>query len=226
MRPRISSPRLGSRGGVSAMLPPRGPSKQFYAALGEFIVLFASVEGTLYRILLMTSGADRMVARAIFTDARIDKAKDWIKRMRSAKGLKEDNTFEAATKQLSEIAKMRNDIMHYGIIWSNEYNSLIVSNNGIVHTPSRVRESAISIDILESMGLDLCFIIGALTSMLYEPPIYDIAKPDTEDDIGKPNPFRLPLNISWQYKWQSPSRLENNSRDTRQLHTLPPLPSP
>jgi len=204
----------GSEGGIlsDTLRAPKAAPEEFYTTLGRFISTFAAVEGALYVLLVKTSNVPPAMARAVFTDARIDNAKKAINRLRTAQGLPENAMLTRAFLQLSEIAKMRNDLFHYGERYSEEHDAIIVTNEKFVHTKANIRRSAISADILSDMIHDLLAIQIALGAMWFEG---DEAAPDLSGIE------RLP----WRYKWRAPSRARNEGRDSPPKRTPPPKPS-
>jgi hypothetical protein len=88
--------------------------EDFWSALGRFIYDFSGIERFLFLYLLVTSKMPIADAQAVFTDAKIDKAKQAIKRLRQARGLPGDDRLDCAFNQLADITRLRNDLVHYG----------------------------------------------------------------------------------------------------------------
>jgi hypothetical protein len=88
--------------------------EDFWNALGQFIYEFSQVERILFFYLITTSRMPIQDAKAVFTDVRIDKAKQAVKRLREARELPEDDQLDCAFSQLSVVTRLRNDLVHYG----------------------------------------------------------------------------------------------------------------
>jgi hypothetical protein len=88
--------------------------EDFCNALGRFIYEFSEVERSIFLYLIITSRIPIQDAKAVFTDARIDKAKQAVKRLRLARNLPDDNKLDCAFNHLADITRLRNDLVHYG----------------------------------------------------------------------------------------------------------------
>ncbi len=124
-----------------------------FTTLGLFIDNFAQVETLLYSQLLKEAAIPFETAQAIFSDAKNDRARDLIGRIRSARGLSESTLLKRAFDQLSLINRLRNDLVHYGTrIQDGER---WVSNRLWAHVPSKVREYRVTPDLLIQASNDL-----------------------------------------------------------------------
>ena len=171
------------------------PWAGFHEALGHFVHEFAFVERTLFFQLVVEAELPMEVAQAIFSDARIDKAKDTFKRIRASKGLGLPETLDRAFQQLGIITRARNDILHYGTEQKDKQ-TLYVTNRLVAHIEDRKREFLISVDILNQMRADIqtiqaCFATNLLTGRA----------PQEFIDAG----FGPASQAPWRYKPQKPS---------------------
>lgn len=171
------------------------PWAGFHEALGHFVHEFAFVERFLFLQLVIEAELPMEVAQAIFSDAKIDKAKDTFKRIRASKGLPMPEVLDRAFQQLGIITRARNDMLHYGTEQKDEQ-TLYVSNRLVAHIEERKREFLISVDILNEMHADIqtiqaCFAVHLLTGRAPQPFI----------DAG----FGSAAQAPWRYKPQKPS---------------------
>src|SRR5215217_3261382 len=115
------------------------PSK-YYDAVGRFVSMFSTVEEYMQRALWRCSGIAAPIAPAIFSGTRVDAASGYIKRIAEAQNWpkEEREELDEIVSQLSEITRLRNDILHYGANWSSP-TELTVSNELLAHTPAKIR---------------------------------------------------------------------------------------
>lgn len=88
--------------------------EDFCNSLGKFIYEFSQVERAFFLYLIITSRMPIQDAKAVFTDARIDKVKHAVKRLRRARGFPDDNQLDCVFNHLADITRLRNDLVHYG----------------------------------------------------------------------------------------------------------------
>lgn len=146
-----------------------GTPLNYHTSLGRFIDVFASVEIALFLLLTRTAGVPLTTAQAIFSDARIERAKDTVNRIRRAHGLPPDELLARAFHQLGQIARIRNNLCHYGVMRDAQTNELKVSNV-LVAMPDKVQSDPISAEILEDMIWDLQTIKQAMNAMWFTSP--------------------------------------------------------
>lgn len=187
---------------------------EFWTALGRFIHKFAEVETLLFIQLIQTAGVPLQTAQAIFTDARIDKAKSTINRIRAANGMPKSPVLTRAFDQLGVIASVRNDIVHYGAMHTAE--GFVVSNALWAHAPGKMRRFVISPTILNQMTTDLetiqaCFAVLSLTGIA----------PQQFIDQG----FGLRAQAPWQYKPPQPSARPGKNPNKPPKQPRPPRSS-
>ena len=129
----------------------------YFRALGYFVHRFSETERAMQWTLWVLSGVTASVGRAVFSGVRIGTARDFIKRIFEATNPEEWGHYEEGLKQLTEIIKARDDIMHYGAGFSDQQGELqaIVGNDFIAHTPSRVRRTRFSPETVLDMAADL-----------------------------------------------------------------------
>lgn len=105
---------------LTTRLPPDDECAQkFKCAIGRFIYAFAEIERVMFYSLITVSQMPIETAKAVFTDAKIDKAKQQIKRLRKARDFPEDNFLEDTFNHLGVITRLRNYIAHYGAIFDS-----------------------------------------------------------------------------------------------------------
>jgi len=177
-------------------------TKAYWAALGEFISAFSWTETLLFEVLVHESGVSRDTARAVFSGARIDTMKDFINRLREARGEDRDPHLTRALEQLGMITRARNDIVHYGIQTEID-GSLIVSNERVAHIERSLRRYPMSVTILGDMRRDLAFI----DMMLMQHMKWGYLTPTELEELR---------NVPWLYKPHAPSQTEKKPPRTPQ----------
>jgi hypothetical protein len=185
----------------------------YHRALGRFIDKFSLVEHMLFWLLMKTAAVPLRTAQAIFSDARIDKAKDQINRIRAAHGLPKDEALTRAFLQMGQIARMRNDVVHYGIQQANK--DWVVTNALVAHTRDTQRTSPLSVEILEDMTLDLNTIFVAITRLW----IIDRLDETTADALEKA------VLVPWRYRPHGPSHPAKNTLRKTKARLRPPQSS-
>jgi hypothetical protein len=89
---------------------------QFYEELGRFVLKFAETEGLLQAALWHFSGLDRPTARAVFSNANVERVIDLIGQIAKAQNwpTEKETRRKRVLEQLDRIKKLRNNILHYG----------------------------------------------------------------------------------------------------------------
>jgi hypothetical protein len=131
-----------------------------WQSVGRFVLAFALVEENLQAALRKTAEVTPEVARAIFSGTRVDTASSYIKRIAEAQQWPKDRLedIDYIFKQLGEITRVRNDLLHYGVIPEKE-GGWTTSNELVAHIPARSRETEVSPQHLESMADDCMNIV-------------------------------------------------------------------
>ena len=97
--------------------------KLYDQAVGQFVLMFAAIEGSLFALLGCLSGAPIEMAKVLFSGTRAHEAMDKIKSVMKARKLRKHSPeFEAEISsyltplldQLGVINGMRNHLLHYG----------------------------------------------------------------------------------------------------------------
>jgi hypothetical protein len=140
-------------------------SDRFCLWLGRFILEFATTERAIFLLLVMQSGMRPMAARAAFSDARVDKARDAMRRIREALQAPADDLLNRALVQLGAINKARNDLLHSGIE-RVEQGVPIVSNQARIHLDNRLNEQPMPWQVLRAMTMDLSTIRAAFSALM------------------------------------------------------------
>jgi hypothetical protein len=140
----------------------------YWQALGRFVSQFASLEKTMQVALWKFAKVPPPVAPAIFSGVRIDAATGLITRIAEAKEWSKEQKTELKKvfAQLGKINRVRNDILHYGATFTGP-DELLVTNDIIAHVKSRIRETKISLAILEAMGNDIEKIQRHITALAW-----------------------------------------------------------
>jgi hypothetical protein len=133
-----------------------GPPRQYWEALGRFVSVFSLVEENMQVALWRCVGVKAPVAPAIFSGTRVDAASGYIKRIAEAQHWprRKQQEIEDVFKQLAELTRVRNDILHYGASMTGP-DEWVVSNKLVAHVKERIRNTRISVKILVQMSEDL-----------------------------------------------------------------------
>jgi hypothetical protein len=96
------------------------------------------------------------VAPAIFSGTRLDACRDYIRRIAEAQNWsrRKQDELSDVFKQLSELTRVRNDILHYGALMTGP-DEWTVSNKLLAHTRDKIRNTRISVEALDQMSDDL-----------------------------------------------------------------------
>lgn len=168
---------------------PKSADIDYFACLGAFIHQFAQVESLLFTQLVLESKIPANVARAIFSDAKNDRARDLIKRIRASRGLPESPLLKRAFDQLSEINRLRNDLVHFGTVPRNGIEW--VSNKSWIHIPTKLREYPVTARLLLDALHDLETIKALFVTHM-------TANTQAQDIIAER--FGCAAQSPWQYK--------------------------
>lgn len=176
---------------------------QYHRALGAFVSQFAAVESGMHIALRISCGIGQPLAAAIFSGTRTEAAASYIKRIGETENWPEAKTkeLEYIFQQLGEITRVRNDILHLGakpisankippIFGADEW---LVSNKLVAHSPSRIRETRITPEIL-----------GLMTRDLQKIRIHLIAIFDSDAEKAR-HTHDKELKRAWLYKPERPS---------------------
>jgi hypothetical protein len=131
-------------------------TQEYWAALGEFVSTFSTIEVNMQQALWEFAGLSRPLALALLAGStRIDSAMTLISKVSVAKKWKSarKKELQAICTQLGIINKMRNDILHYGADFSN--GEWVVSNRSMVATKKRARTTRFTVPALKNMTRDL-----------------------------------------------------------------------
>lgn len=168
----------------------------FFLALGSFIHEFTQTENHLTSILHLSIGLPNEIAHAIFTDAKIARAKDIINKIRAIKGEKRSSFLDKAFDQLGTINSNRNNIVHNGA-------KLQADGTFIINNPRNANQPALRItpQALMDMEADLetiraCFTMHTLS--ITSPHVLD-------EPIGSASPsgqYAKRAQAAWRYKPQ------------------------
>jgi hypothetical protein len=105
---------------LTTRLPPDDDvTREFKCAIGRLIYTFADIERVMFYSLITSAQMPIKIAKAVFTDAKIDKVKQHITRLRLARGLPDDAFLDDTFTQIGHITRLRNDIAHYGAVYES-----------------------------------------------------------------------------------------------------------
>lgn len=91
--------------------------RQFFEALGRFVVKFADVESTVSMVLWRYAKTTRTIGAHIFSSVKIDHGSTLIKQLAAALGSTQEkrDDLDNVLQQLGVINGMRNNILHHGV---------------------------------------------------------------------------------------------------------------
>jgi hypothetical protein len=129
----------------------------YYRALGEFVELFADVEGVLFLYLYTLVGVDEATAKAVFSGVRVHEAISFIRRLAEVRTHGIPATIDAVLAQLLIINDARNMILHNSMSPTYSKGRLVrtISNIDRALTELRIKEIPISEEVIMRMCDDL-----------------------------------------------------------------------
>ena len=148
--------------------------RKYNEGVGKLITGFSGAEIILFSILGSLWNVPLPVARAIYSDLRIDAAINTAKRLLEArKQVFGANEFEKDIEkwltyifdQLGIINGIRNHIVHHGVVATTDFSKPVVSNRLRARAASQVKEIEISPADLEALNSDLGGIIAMLPAV-------------------------------------------------------------
>jgi hypothetical protein len=158
----------------------------YFLALGYFMQSFAEAEMAMQVLLWKVSGlSDISTAAALLSGVKIDGAMGLIRRVREAKKMPEHKQLTHIFNQLAEINSARNDIVHFGATFTEDF-GILVSNFRIAHIEERLKGFHTSPIALFNMTQDITKIIHRIIEIVGE---YD----------HDPTPEHVALD-TWLYK--------------------------
>jgi hypothetical protein len=174
----------------------------YYQALGRFVHTFAKVEFTVFLVLRHYAKMPLHAARALLTGIRMDQTQGMLKRLREVEFIDEAPwaDVDRVLKQLSEINKFRNDLLHDTTILSETGRGVVTNAAKALHE-GRFEQSLVSPEILNNATFDLRKITTHLN-------VKHMGKPDP----GDPKVAAL-LRAPWRYKPQSSPPVEPLKRE-------------
>jgi hypothetical protein len=130
---------------------------RYLLALGRFISAFSQAEGAVQLAFWELAGVSSPIAQAVFSGVRVDAASSFIARIAAAKRWKAERTdkFQCTLLHLSEINRLRNDILHYGTSRRLAKDEWLVTNKTFAHIPKKVRNLRVSPALLDAATADL-----------------------------------------------------------------------
>jgi hypothetical protein len=131
-------------------------------AVGWFVTMFSIVEQQVNQTLWQVANVEPAIARCIFP-TRMDAALDQLKRISEAmewetteRGFVRKALLDQVKKDLGEINRLRNDLLHYGISGPVDMpGTAVITNEKYAHVKSRIRKTEVSAAMLDSLGTQL-----------------------------------------------------------------------
>jgi hypothetical protein len=188
-------------------------TKDYYIALGRFMTEFAKVESVVALALWTLAGVDIKTARAVFSGTRMDAAIGLINRLLSVSRFpdKKREMLDRALIHAQAIAKIRNDIVHYGAPDGIAPEFAKISNKLVALTPeTHLRETKITAEDLNRMSVDLAKIHTHIFSAALD--YSRVTTPYVESVVRAP----------WLYKPQPPKTGQKQRRAKSQARPRQP----
>jgi hypothetical protein len=175
--------------------------RSYRLALGEFVDAFAKAEIFLHFVLRWYTKTTTATARAVFSGARIDVTRGFLKRLADAGIINAEDWAELSPiiDQLRVISEKRNEILHYGAEDVAE-GCAYVTNALLALTEDRTTSFPISPEILDHMTYDLRKILIHLVRR-------HMGRPEPR---GQHDEMDAILRAAWRYK--PPQQSQNRSR--------------
>lgn len=128
----------------------------YYEALGRFVTEFAAVEAAMFMALKFYAKVSWPMARVLFSGTRVRAAIDLINRTCEISDPGEDRRAELREvfKRLRAINEIRDSLLHHGSVTYSD-RGRTTSNVLISHAPRSLKESPVSLEILDAMTADL-----------------------------------------------------------------------
>jgi hypothetical protein len=205
LKSRADSPELDN---VTAGLPSFvKKTSAYYGALGKFVTRFSQVETFLQQTLWSAARVDIPVAPAIFSGLKVEGCLQYLKRIADAKGwdLNQKSRLEEITNRLGQINKLRNDILHYGVLFDpTAEDGWLMSNKDFAHIPKKIRETSITPQLLGDASADLTkiFVMVILLTFHDRWPEVGARLEKSADEV---------LANAWRYKPPPPAKTADKS---------------
>jgi hypothetical protein len=137
-------------------------TRNWLQAVGWFVTMFSIVEQHVHQTLWQVANVEPAIARCIFP-TRMDAALDQLKRISEAtqwettqKGFVRKTLLDKVRKDLGDINRLRNDLLHYGISGTGDTpNAVVITNEKYAHVKSRIRKTQVSAAMLNDLGTQL-----------------------------------------------------------------------
>lgn len=178
---------------------------EYFTGLGRFIHAFAYAEGSLQEALCREAGVSPAAGVALFSSVRVDQAKDMINRLADASGRERSPILARAFAQLTEIARARNDIVHFGATFQSD--GIQVSNEKAAHIPERLRVRPLSPAIMNALAED----VSRISAMIWLEGAARLAPTETREEMADHLDFLA--SQPWQYKPPAPPPPTKQRRD-------------
>jgi hypothetical protein len=191
-------------------------SKEYYEALGRFVVEFTEVEGTLQRALWHISNVKSPVAQAIFSGVRADDASNKITRIGEAENWSEERraAWKVIADRLGILRTLRNDLLHYGADLKLD-GTWVVTNQRYVHAPRKITRTPVTPAILGEATSDLQKLGIHLFHFLYHEAMSSDAARNLEQT----------LQHAWRYTPPPQATRPKTNPDSGPKRPRPPRPS-
>jgi hypothetical protein len=191
---------------------PRIYTDEYYRALGQFVSDFSEIEQTMQIVLWHLSGMKTPVAQAVLSGVRAEDAGNKITRIGVAKHWSNERKAEwkAICDRVSLIRSLRNDILHYGVLWERE-GEWVTTNRQFVHTPEKITNSPVTVEILGFATEDLKHLSFHIFAFCFEAKSHAFSALDrTQTDAWQ---YKQPPQAGRQHK--SPGKSPKPKRQPR-----------
>jgi hypothetical protein len=171
--------------------------KEYLQALGAFVEMFAKAEEAARLALWTIAGVDPATARAIWERLQVNAAIETIKRIHVARRVQLDPLMAGALDQLSDIAIVRNAILHFGT-YPDSGGNLVASEWRYFDPPEKLRSHLISRPLLNTLSQDLGVIIARLLTQFSPPadPAHAKVHAVQKQIASRPFVYRAPNKVT------------------------------
>jgi len=191
----------------------------YWEALGRFMHQFSVTETQLFFLLTEQARVPPNIARAVFSDARADRAMDFIRRIEDSRETVADKQFradiDAIFPQIKAINDARNAVVHNG--GYRKDGTRVASNYLRALTPAKIRDFPVSPETLHAMTLDLMKIQVVLQLLI---------NPGQQGRISATLRKHPALTAAWLYTPPQPKQTQERSADRQKRPERPKLPPP
>lgn len=173
----------------------REAQQQYHQALGVFVEMFAKAE-EMTRIALWTiAGVDAPTSRALWERIQVNRAIAAIRKLHAERRESLSPALGEALDQLSDIAQVRNMILHQGTYLDTGGN-LITSTWRYYDPPDNVKQFNVSAPFLNVLSQDLQLVIARLSTHFAAPkdPAHAAKYAEMKEIVPQAFAYQSPVN--------------------------------